>query len=361
MKHYNIDRRAVLRRVGGAIAGLSVGASDALPDESGVVQADDGSDSMVPGKQYKMREAGSFECGLDKTHHTDHNWGVTFIGQDGNGNYTFAATSTFHTYRDKHLVSSRGDANCTRDSGGESHPEQIELDVEPDPVQQRVKLDVDLIGCNDEQTNLIEEEKDSGPYDDQPYTTLEGLAGNDWSNWKAQNEGNQPSESTIEAEWESTEYGDRGNIPEWVSHAAFAAGVGASSVSGGSLAVVIKGATTAVSAIDFINWLSDFNDDTGRDYDRGNEYYYSWWDYGGNMALTTQTTRFTVSVGGDERGLPRLVARVYQSFDATSVYDDAHKTPNCGQWWLHIPPYPDSDPSISYRNTQLNADGHSHP
>ena len=333
----------MLRRVGGATAGLSVGAGGALFGGSDVVRADDGSCSSVTfmdqGERYTMREADSYDGCCGYTYHTDHNWGVTFVGEDGNGNYTFAATSTFHTYRD--------------DNGN----------AEPYGEQERVKLDVELVGHNDSQTNLIEEEKESGTYESQSYTTLEGLAGSDWSDWVQQNKEDQPSESTVKDEWDSTEYGDEGDVPDWVNHAAFAAGVGASVVSGGSLAVIAGGTVTAVAAIDFVDWISDFDDDTGKEHkgpsELGNDEYYYWWDYNGDMTLTTHITRFTVSVGGDENG--DLQANVYQSFETTSGYADAQGTPNCGRWRLYVPNDPDSEPGICRRNTWLDADGHSHP
>ena len=334
------DRRTVLRRVGGATAGLSVGAGGALFGGSDVVGADDGSCSSVTfmdqGERYTMREAASHDGADDYKYYADNNWGVTWVGEDGNANYTFAATSTFHTYRE-HWDS-----------------------PDPYPEQESVKLDVEITGHNDSQTNLIEEEKSSGKYEGQSYTNLEGLEDLDWARWEDQNEGDQPSESKIKDKWGSTEYGDEGDIPDWVNHAAFAAGVGASVVSGGSLAVYAGGTMTAVSAIDFVDWISDFNDDTGKEYkspsELGNDEYYYWWDYNGEMTLTTHITRFTVSVGGDENG--ELNANVYQSFEARSYPQEA---PNCGRWRLSVPNDSGYKPGICYGKTWLDEDGHSHP
>jgi hypothetical protein len=338
------DRRTVLRRVGGATAGLSVGAGGALFGGSDVVGADDGSCSSVTfmdqGERYTMREADSYEGCCGYTFHTDHNWGVTFVGEDGYGNYTFAATSTFHTYQEYNGESS-------------TYPGD----------QVKVKLDVELNGYNDSQTNLIEEEKESGSYESESYTTLHGVGESDWMDWKKRNEGNQPSESKVKSEWNSKDYGDNGDVPDWVSHTAFAAAVGASVVSGGSLAVIAGGTATAVSAIDMVDWIGDFADDSGKDHkgpsELGNDEYYYWWDYGTRMCLTTNITRFTVSVGGDENG--ELNANVYQSFETGGGYEDAQGTPNCGKWRLSVPNDSGYKPGLCKGQTWLDGDGHSHP
>jgi len=339
-----MKRRTALKRTAAAGVPLAAAVLKSGASGSGTVRAHDCSDSttMTPGERHVVREAGENDGCCGWTIHTDYNWCLTFIGEN-RGDYEFGASTIFHIYKER------------------------EDDVDPMEKQSQVKLDVEIDNYDERQTTLTEEtkptegEEEKEDYKGKSYSTVRGAAKWDWHKWYNENEGENPDESDIREKWNSTDYGDGGEIPEWVSNTAFAAAVGASAVSGGALAVLTRGASTAVSALEFVDWIKDFEDDTGKDYkspaEQGNDRYYYWWDYNGDMALTISCTRFTVEVGEYEYG--DVHSKVLQSFEPNGY--NTYDTPNCGEWNISVPTDSDENPRLCSMNTYIDNNGHSHP
>ena len=349
MEKGSVNRRTVLRRT--AATGVPLAATGIGTWVGGSETARAGEEDcpdltyMDPGERYVMREADDPEgcCGR-WTYHTDHNWGLTYIGEDG-GDYEFAASAIFNQYRER---------------GNESN-------VDPQPEQTMVKHDVEIDNFNQEGTNLIEETRPTDSdykHDGESYSTVTGLAGSNWRDWFESGKGESSSKSHVREKWDDTPYGDKGDVPDWVSHIMFAAAVGASVASGGALAVIIGGTAFAVNAIDFVQWISDFDEDGtvyhGPVSENGGDQYYYDWDYGSARALTVSVTRFTVDMSEDETGDVR--AKVFQSFEAgSSGYSGFYGTPNCGKWEISVPSRSGNKPAICFKDTYVDEDGHSRP
>jgi hypothetical protein len=105
MEKSSVNRRTVLKRT--AATGVPLAATGIGTWVGGFETARAGEEDcpdltyMDPGERYVMREADDPEgcCGR-WTYHTDHNWGLTYIGEDG-GDYEFAASAIFNQYRER--------------------------------------------------------------------------------------------------------------------------------------------------------------------------------------------------------------------------------------------------------------------
>lgn len=320
-------RRATLRRFGATAVGASVVGSASVRTAA-VASAGSGT-TMDKGTRYTIKEQDSFE-GAAYTTRLDNNWMLSFVAQDQDA-YTFAVGGLFDVYYDDGSVARAAD------------------------LQEEVRMDVALSNVDDTNATLVNEETD--PEDGERYSTVKGLSGTNWTDWKQTYEGQKASQDELEQELDARDYDDP-ETPLWLSTITFVGGVAASTVLSGGLAVIVGGVTTAVSGISLAEDIGDkIGDDCSVDRQERDLSYYNWWDYGCDpMTLTVHSSQFTVNVG-DESGPVTL--DVKQSYVPTTDYSSVEAVPNVGSWTVEVP-NDGSDPVICDRSKYYDADGHSH-
>ncbi|WP_254838338.1 hypothetical protein [Natronomonas marina] len=338
----SVARRGVLKRLGTAAA---VGAGSTATF-TGRTRASECSYGIVmsEGTTYNLRRNDEADGRRTTTFHVDNNWGLTFTGVDSNENYTFETNGVFHTYIDE---------------------EDYVTDWN---TQEEVKLDVALRGNDYGDTDILEASKWMDDGSVEPFTTLSGLYGPAYLDWKNEHKKNSESEASSESEIKSaidrSDYVDN-DVPEWVQGAAFAAGVAAGGLSGGALPLIIGGTAFAVDTIAFVEWLADFKDDAGKNtehpYENGNESFYYWWNPEHTLGLTSVNSGFTVSVDGQES--EPFYVDIKLSYDVDELNgaygkDKLLDTDNVAHWTIEIPP--NGDNPVMCSETYYDGKGHSH-